>query len=262
MIQKSKLRERVLAGLLPGVVPALLVLLWFLVSHSGTVSPHMLPSPASVCAAFVTLIHTELLADIEVSARRAFTGFILGGGIAFALGLLNGLLRIGERLFDSTVHMARTIPHLAVIPILIMWFGIGEETKVLLVALGVFFPIYLNTFHGVRSVDPNLVETARSYGLRGVRLFREVIFPAATPSILIGFRHSLGVMWLTLIVAETVAADSGIGFITTQAREYMQMDVVVVGVLIYAFLGKGADIMARALEWTLLPWHPAHRGRR
>ncbi len=244
--------------LLPFALPLLLLILWQLLAQHGTISPQVLPSPRAVGSATLHLAHTELWTDITVSARRAFLGFAIGGGCGFLLGMLNGLSRLGEQALDSTIHMARTVPHLALIPLVILWFGIGEETKVLLVALGVFFPIYLNTFHGMRAVDPGLVETGRVYGLRGFRLFRQVILPAALPSILIGLRFALGAMWLTLIVAETVAADSGIGYITTNAREYMQTDVVVVGILIYALLGKGADLAARLLEHLLLPWHPSY----
>ena len=118
--------------------------------------------------------------------------------------------------------MVRNIPHLALIPLVILWFGIEEEAKLFLVALGVFFPIYANTLHGVRSVDPQLVEMARSYGMTRFELFRRVILPGAVPSIFVGLRYALGVMWLTLIVAETIAAQSGVGYMAMQAREFMR----------------------------------------
>ena len=137
--------------------------------------------------------------------------------------------------------MVRNVPHLALIPLVIVWFGIEEEAKLFLVALGVFFPVYVNTLHGVRSVDPQLIEMARSYGFGRWQLFRRVILPGALPSIFVGLRFALGVMWLTLIVAETIAAQSGIGYMAMQAREFMQVDVVVLAILIYALLGKLAD---------------------
>lgn len=258
-----ELLRNIRSRILPFILPLVLLALWQTLTAKGTIAPQVLPAPAMVWKAALHLAHTELWADITVSAKRAFTGFAIGAGIGLLLGMINGLAKPSEELLDSTIHMARTIPHLALIPLVILWFGIGEETKILLVALGVFFPMYLNTFHGMRAVDPGLVETGKVYGLRGFRLFRQVILPAAVPNILIGLRFALGVMWLTLIVAETVAADSGIGYITTNAREYMQTDVMLVGILIYALLGKGADLTARALEYFLLPWHPTYgRARR
>ena len=144
-------------------------------------------------------------------------------------------------------------------PLVILWFGIEEEAKVFLVALGVFFPIYVNTFHGIRSVDANLIEMARSYGVKGFRLYWDVILPGALPSILVGVRFAFGLMWVTLIVAETISAQSGIGYMTMNAREFLQTDVVVVGILLYAGLGKLADVLAKTLERVTLRWHPAYQ---
>jgi sulfonate transport system permease protein len=153
--------------------------------------------------------------------------------------------------------MIRNVPHLALIPLVILWFGIDEEAKLFLVALGVFFPLYLNTYHGVRTVDPGLIEMGRVYGLRGFRLYRDVILPGALPSILVGFRYALGIMWLTLIVAETISASSGIGYMTMNAREFLQTDVVMLGIIIYSVLGKVADLCTLWLERRCLDWHPA-----
>ena len=153
--------------------------------------------------------------------------------------------------------MVRNVPHLALIPLVIVWFGIDEGAKLFLVALGVFFPIYLNTLHGIRAVDPQLVEMGRSYGMGPATLFRRIIWPGALPSIFVGLRYALGITWLTLIVAETIAAQSGIGYMAMQAREFMQTDVIVLAILIYAVLGKGADSIVRVLERVFLSWNPA-----
>jgi sulfonate transport system permease protein len=155
--------------------------------------------------------------------------------------------------------MFRTIPNLAMTSLVILWFGIGEEAKIFLIALGVFFPLYLNTYHGIRTVDAGLKEMGRVYGLSNWTLFRKIIFPGALPSVLIGLRFALGSMWLTLIAAEALAAEAGIGYMTTTAREFMQTDIVVVGILLYALLGKGADVIARTLERRLLAWHPNYQ---
>jgi sulfonate transport system permease protein len=143
------------------------------------------------------------------------------------------------------------------IPLVILWFGIGEEAKLFLVALGVFFPIYLNTLHGIKTIDPQLLEMGKSYGMTSWMLFRKIILPGALPSILVGLRFALGIMWLTLIVAETIAAQSGIGYMAMQAREFLQVDLVVFSILIYALLGKLADSFARFLEKRCLAWHPS-----
>jgi sulfonate transport system permease protein len=155
--------------------------------------------------------------------------------------------------------MIRNVPHLALIPLVILWFGIDESAKIFLVALGTLFPIYLNTYHGIRNVDPALVEMARSYGLSGFGLFRQVILPGALPSILVGVRFALGFMWLTLIVAETISANAGIGYLAMNAREFLQTDVVVLAIVLYAVLGKLADLAARGLERVWLRWHPAYQ---
>jgi len=149
------------------------------------------------------------------------------------------------------------VPHLAIIPLVILWFGIGEEAKIFLVVIGVLFPVYLNTFHGIRTVDRGLIEMARVYGLGPFALFWRVILPGALPSIFVGLRYALGIMWLTLIVAETISASSGIGYMAMQAREFLLVDVVVLSILIYALLGKLADSTARLLERLCLSWHPA-----
>lgn len=249
-----------LAGsrLTPWLLPALLLAAWALASGSGVLPKHILPAPWEVvAAAWAMTLDGQLPTNIAVSFRRAISGFAVGGGIAFALGLANGLSKLSERLTDTTLQMVRNIPNLSLIPLVILWFGIGEDAKLFLTALGVFFPVYINTFHGVRTVDAQLIEMGRSYGMTPWDLFRRVVFPGALPSIFVGLRYALGVMWLTLIVAETIAANSGIGYMATQAREFMQVDVVVLAILIYAALGKVADSAVRLLERLTLAWHPA-----
>ncbi|ONG08658.1 taurine ABC transporter permease [Escherichia coli] len=147
---------------------------------------------------------------------------------------------------------------MALIPLVILWFGIDESAKIFLVALGTLFPIYINTWHGIRNIDRGLVEMARSYGLSGIPLFIHVILPGALPSIMVGVRFALGLMWLTLIVAETISANSGIGYLAMNAREFLQTDVVVVAIILYALLGKLADVSAQLLERLWLRWNPAY----
>lgn len=208
--------------LAPWIVPLVLLVLWQASAQWGWLSNRILPAPLDVAKSAVALARSgELWTHVAVSTWRALLGFVIGGSLGLALGLLTGTFRTAETLLDTTLQMVRNIPVLALIPLVILWFGIDESAKLFLVSLGVFFPIYLNTYHGIRSVDPALVEMARSYGLSRAQLYREVILPGALPQILVGVRFSLGLMWVTLIVAETVSAQAGIGYMTMNAREFL-----------------------------------------
>jgi sulfonate transport system permease protein len=255
----AALKQTALRQFVPWVVPALILIVWQELSTAGLISARVLPAPSEVArAGFALFTEGRLLQDVATSARRAGLGFLIGGSLGFALGVVNGFFPWSARLLDSSVQMARNIPHLALIPLVILWFGIGETARLFLVAIGVAFPIYINTFHGVRNVDVGLIEMSKTYGLNTWQLFRQVILPGALPSILVGVRYALGIMWLTLIVAETIAATSGIGYVTMNAREFLQTDVLVLGILLYALLGKAADLAARGLERQLLAWHPSY----
>lgn len=246
--------------LLPWLVPLALVAAWQAASSFGWLSTRVLPAPSEVVRAAWTLAASgELWTHVRVSAGRAFLGLAIGGGLGLLLGLLTGSVRLAETLLDSSFQMLRNIPALALIPLVILWFGIDETAKLFLIAVSVFFPIYLNTFHGIRNVDPGLVEMGRTYGLTRWHLYRQVILPGALSSILVGLRFSLGLMWVILIVAETISAQAGIGYLTMNAREFLQTDVVLVGILLYAALGKLADVFARALEHWWLRWHPGYQ---
>ena len=259
-MNKSWFKSRYIQALIPWIVPILLIIIWQFLIQVGWLSTRVLPAPTGVVAALIKLtISGEIFRHIGVSTWRAFLGFVVGGSIGLVLGLLNGIFPIAEKLLDTSVQMLRNIPHLALIPLVILWFGIGEESKLFLVALGVMFPIYLNTFHGIRTVDSGLIEMGKVYGLSTTSLFWQIILPGALPSILVGLRYALGIMWLTLIVAETIASDSGIGYMAMNAREFMQTDVVVLSILIYALLGKFADTAARVLEEKWLSWNPNYQ---
>ncbi|MEW6459967.1 aliphatic sulfonate ABC transporter permease SsuC [Ectopseudomonas khazarica] len=246
----------------PWALPLALLAAWQLAAGNGLLSSRILPAPGAVLeAGWQLLVSGEIWRHLAVSGQRAASGFLIGGAIGLLLGFVTGLSQWGERFLDSSVQMIRNVPHLALIPLVILWFGIDEAAKIFLVALGTLFPIYLNTYHGIRNVDPALVEMARSYGLSGFALFRQVILPGALPAILVGVRFALGFMWLTLIVAETISANSGIGYLAMNAREFLQTDVVVLAILLYAVLGKLADVAARGLERVWLRWHPAYQAK-
>jgi sulfonate transport system permease protein len=250
----------VTAALAPWALPLFLLVSWEAACEAGFLSSRILPAPSRVAAAFwETIKDGTLLQHVGISAKRALQGLLIGGGAGFVLGIFCGVFRPIETLIDSSLQMLRNVPHLAMIPLVIIWFGIDEEAKVFLVAIGVMFPIYLNTYHGIRTVDKGLIEMAKVYGLGNLALFWRVILPGALPSVMVGLRYALGIMWLTLIVAETISASSGIGYMTMNAREFLQTDIVVLGIVIYALLGKLADVLTRALERRLLAWHPAYQ---
>ncbi|GEO25296.1 putative aliphatic sulfonates transport permease protein SsuC [Alicyclobacillus acidoterrestris] len=246
-----------LNAMLPFAVPALVVIVWQILGQSGLISTRILPTPVAVVEAGIQLGKQGILWQyIWSSTERALAGFLIGGSVGFVLGLLNGLYRISQKLTDTSIQMLRTIPHLALIPLVIVWFGVGEEAKIFLVALGSVFPIYVNTFFGIKSVDADLIEMAKVYRLPWIKLFWKVILPGALPSILVGIRYALGVMWMTLIVAETISENSGIGYMAMNAEEFMQMNVVVLGIVLYALLGKISDWIATTMERRFLRWHP------
>lgn len=254
----ATLSRRLINPLLPWALPALIVVVWQLASQTGLLSTRILPSPENILRAFWTLTASgELWHHLAISSWRAVTGFAIGGSVGLILGLITGTSRLGEKLLDTSMQMLRNVPHLALIPLVILWFGIDEAAKIFLVALGTLFPVYLNTCHGIRNIDRGLIEMARSYGLSGWSLFIQVLLPGALPAIMVGVRFALGLMWLTLIVAETISANSGIGYLAMNAREFLQTDIVVVAIILYALLGKLADTLALLLERIWLRWHPA-----
>jgi sulfonate transport system permease protein len=246
-------------GLAAWILPVALIAGWEIAADSGLIAARVLPAPSAVARAFwQTWRDGSLVANVGVSALRALEGLLIGGVLGFALGIANGLWRPAEIALDSSLQMLRNIPHLAIIPLVILWFGIGEEAKIFLVSIGVLFPVYINTYHGVRTIDPTLVEMARVYGLGPLALFWRIILPGALPSIFVGLRYGLGIMWLTLIVAETISASSGIGYMTMNAREFLQTDVVLLGIIIYALLGKLSDVVTKFCERAALAWHPSY----
>ncbi|MEK3888762.1 aliphatic sulfonate ABC transporter permease SsuC [Bacillus sp. FSL K6-3431] len=248
-----------LEGIIPWVVPVVLLLIWQVCSSNEVISSRLFPPPTAIILTAIELFKSgDLYYHMGISTYRALIGLLIGGGIGFILGLMNGLFPFAGRFFDSTIQMIRNVPHLALIPLVIIWFGIGETAKIFLVSLGVFFPIYVNTYHGIRTVDRGLIEMGRVYGLSPLELFNKIILPGALPSIFVGLRYSLGLMWLTLIVAETIASDSGIGYMAMNAREFMKTDVIILSIIIYALLGKLADVLAKLIEEKTLKWHPSY----
>ncbi|MEF9907147.1 ABC transporter permease [Streptomyces sp. P9-A2] len=246
----------------PWVVPVLVLVVWQWTAAVGILPPSILPAPEAVWRAGADLAATgELQFHILTSLRRILQGFALGAATGLILGFLVGMSKVTEILLDRSLQMVRTIPHLALVPLMIAWFGIGEEPKILLVALGTFFPIYLNTVTGIRGVDPKLLQLGRSYGLGRWSLVRDIAVPGAMPTILSGIRYSLGVAWMTLVIAETISASDGIGYLAQNARELLRTDQIVLAIVLYALAGLLADLLTRLIERKVLRWHPNYRPR-
>lgn len=243
--------------LLPWLLPVVLVALWQYFSAIGRLPAGILPAPSDVLrAAWLLAERGELQRDILVSLRRVAIGFMTGAATGLVVGFLVGLSSLAHGLLDRSLQMVRTIPHLALVPLMILWFGIGEEPRVLLVAMGSLFPVYINTMSGIRGVDPKLIELGRSYGLGPFGLIAGVVLPGALPPILTGVRYALGVAWLTLVVGETIASRDGIGYMVQNARELLRTDVILLAIVLYAIAGWLADSITRGIERRLLRWHP------
>jgi len=238
--------------------PLGLLALWQIGCSSGWISDQTLAAPSQVIRSFIELtadgaLQHHLLVSLGRVAKGMSIALLVGGSLA----LLAGLSRTGEYVIDAPMQMLRTLPVLALIPFFIIWFGIGETPKVALVAVAAVFPIYLTLYSGIRGVDPKLVELSKIIGLPRSALIWHVILPGALPTALVGVRYSLGISWLILVAAEQVNASSGIGSMMNDARDFLRIDILVVGLLIYAILGLVVDMFVRWLERRLLSWRPS-----
>jgi sulfonate transport system permease protein len=259
----SAAARSLLAGGHRFLVPVLILLVWQALDSLGWVNSRLMPSPVMVAEAFWQLLVTgQLVGNLWVSLVRVTLGLGIGVVLGTVFGLFAGLSRFGETTIDSTLQMVRTLPHLALIPLFILWFGIGETPKIALIALGAVFPIYLNLFAGIRAVDRKIIEAASTLDLTRAEIIWNVILPGALPSFLVGLRYAVGIAWLTLVVAEQVNANSGIGYLVMNARDFLETDVIFVGLIIYAILGLTTDQLVRAIERRALAWRPSFVGPR
>jgi len=237
------------------ISPVAIVLLWQLASATGALPADKLSSPYTVLRTGIDLAGTgELGQALVISFGRAITGFVIGAAIGIALGIVSGLSRWGEALVDPPVQMLRTLPLFGLIPLLILWAGIGEEPKIILLVFGVAFPLYLNVHSGIRNVDSDLVEATRALGFTRLERLWHVVLPSAVPQTLVGVRQGLGIAWIALIVAEQFNANGGLGFMINNAREFLRTDIIVVGLVVYAILGLVTDAVVRLLERRALRW--------
>jgi sulfonate transport system permease protein len=238
--------------------PLALVLLWQAGSMAGLIPTDKIAAPSTILVTFWSLLRSGALPHhLAISLARVSVGLVLGVSIGTALALVAGLSRLGDDAVDPPLQMLRTLPYLGMTPLMILWFGIGELPKIALVAFASVFPVYLTLLGGIRAVDPKLIEAAKVFGLDRAGIIRDVILPGALPPALVGLRYSLGAAWLSLVVSEQINADSGIGYLIMDARDFLRTDVIVVGLLVYAILGLATDAAVRLIERRALAWRPS-----
>jgi len=247
--------------LIGAILPMLVISVWQLAANAGAINTQLFPAPSQVFTRLVDLIASGTLGEhFLISLRRALIGLLWGAGLGVVVGLLVGFSRFAERSLDPTVQMLRTVPLIAVTPLFILWFGFGEESKIVLIAVGAFFPIYVNAFLGVRTVDRKLFEMASTLGFSTWQRLRLVVLPGAMPNILLGLRLSIGMAWLCLVVAELMGATEGVGYLIQNARSLLDTATVMVGVVVFAAIGKLSDSLVRWLERRLLRWRETFDG--
>ncbi|MGW6268810.1 ABC transporter permease [Streptomyces sp. NPDC055060] len=235
--------------------PLLLLALWSAGSAAGFIDARNLSAPWTVVSTAGDLIgEGRLQSNLATSAERALLGLLFGTAAGLALAIAAGLSRIGEGIIDGPVQIKRAIPSLALIPLLILWFGIGESMKVITIALGVFVPVYIHTHNGLRTIDGRYAELAETVGLTRTGFVRHVVLPGALPGFLLGMRFAVTAAWLSLVVVEQVNATSGIGYMMELARTYGQTDIIIVGLVVYGLLGLVSDALVRLVERKALSW--------
>lgn len=240
--------------------PLLILLAWHWASVTRLLDPNVLPGPVTVLQAGVRLAQDgQLWPSAWASISRIVAGTAIGLVVGVALGLAAGFWRLAEMTVDRPLQMLRAIPFNALTPLLIIAFGIGETMKVLLIVIGVVIPIYLNTYAGVRSVDPKLLEVATIYRVPRPVVLTRLLFLGAMPSILTGLRFALAIAWIALVTSETVNAHSGIGYLLTMAQQFVRTDQMVFCIVVYALLGLATDWLVRALERRVLRWRQPTR---
>lgn len=243
------------------LIPAVTIVLWQLAGNAGLISAEFLPTPLSIARAFGDLLVTgEFTHHLGVSMGRAAIGFLIGGVLGLLFGVVTGLFRTVEYVLDPSVQVLRLVPHLAIAPLIILWFGFGEISKVVIIMTGSFFPLYVNTFMGIRNVDNKLFEVARVLGFSPYQKLRRLIIPAALPGILLGLRLSMAVAWIGLVVAELIGSQSGIGFLINEAKQNSNTEIVFVGIIIFAIVGKLIDSLFRIIERKFLFWRDSYKG--
>ncbi|HET7627553.1 MAG TPA: ABC transporter permease [Bacillales bacterium] len=240
---------------LSSAVPVLVLALWQFLCAVGVFKPYLLPAPTVIVQTIIDLAEDGALwGHISITLFRVFAGFLLGVAVAVLFGLVAGLSKTGEVLFDPMFQAFRSIPSLAWVPLFILWFQIGETSKVLLIAVGVFFPVYLNIMSGIHGVDRKLVEVGKIYGLHPIERIRRIILPAAMPAFLTGLRGGLGLGWMFVVAAEIMGSSQGLGYLLVVGQNTYSPAVVMASIVLFAVLGKVTDALLKQIEKKTLHW--------
>lgn len=260
-VKRRKLYLRTSNMVLGLIVPVSLLIVWEVAGAMGYLNPVLLPTPSSIWKELVSMTETgELVRHLGISTWRALLGFLIGGGLGLSMGLWVGFSYKTERLLDPSFQMLRTLPHLAIAPLFILWFGFGETSKLLLIAKGSFFPLYVNTFLGIRSVDSKLFDVGKVLQFSKWQMITKLILPASLPNIFLGIRLSVSVAWLGLVVAELMGSSAGLGYLINDARSFSLTTVVFVGIIVFAVVGKLSDSIIKLLEARALRWQDGFKG--
>lgn len=248
-VKLGKRRQRLRVAVVGSIVPLILLAVWAWATGTGAISPSRLPSPASVFAAGTDLFREGMLTThVVISTQRVLIGFVMGAAAGLAVGAVIGLSNRAAEIFSPTIEAFRAVPSLAWVPLLILWLGIGEDSKVLLIAIGAFFPVFTNVATALHHVDPKLVEAGRVFGHHGVDLLVQVQLPAVLPSVFSGLRLALAQSWLFLVAAELIASSMGLGFLLTDSQNNGRVDRLLLAILLLAVMGKISDGVLAVFE--------------
>lgn len=256
-----RIRNKINDFLVGAVIPITVLLIWQLIGNLNVISPVFLPTPISILNTFGELIvSNKLSGHLGISVVRALIGFIIGGSLGLLFGLIVGFSKKAEYVLNPSMQLIRMTPNLAIAPLIILWFGFGEVSKVVIIATAAFFPLYLNTFMGIRNVDNKLFDVSRVLEFSKYDTIAHLILPAALPNILLGLRLSLAISWLSLVVAELLGSQAGIGFLINLGKQNSVTELIFVGIIIFAVFGKLVDSFVRILEKKLLSWRDSYQG--
>lgn len=243
------------------IIPVAIVVVWELVVRLGVVNESVLAPPSALPATVAELIaNGKLVEGIAVSFTRAVVGLVIGTIFGITLAVVAGLWRNGEHVLDPTVQLLRPLPATAIMPLVVLLMGMDEAPKIFLISYAAFFPVYLNTFQGIRAVDNKLIESAAVFGLTRFELIKQVILPSALPSFFVGFRFSVSISWVVLVVAEQLNAQSGVGYLMMDAQRYYRPDIILIGLIVYAIFGLLSDSLVRGVECKALNWRNSFEG--